>query len=227
MPLAENPKAKPVPKNFTEFDEIAQKYNLPANWLMYSNVTPPKRGGSRESISDAKNIFVRASLDKIFAVQGSLREAWRVVVAMFDGGCYICGNPVYNSLGAPIPGTVIQADHIIPPCAGGTISAGNMAPAHRECNDLKGDTLVEEFLKDSPERLEKIHDFQKMYNYKAPDLELFKSTLIEISQIWDSTVMQISGLSERTQDKLEIITEEERETWMAEVENDEDSSALI
>lgn len=220
VPL-ETIRVKPVPKNFTEFDEIAQKYNLQANWLMYSNVTPPKRGGSRESISDAKNIFVRASLDKIFAAPGSLREAWRVVVAMFDGCCYICGEPVYNSLGAAIPGVVIQADHIIPPSSGGTISAGNMAPAHRECNDLKGDTLVEEYLKDSPERLERIYDFQKMYNYVAPDIEVFKSALVEISQIWDHTVMQINDLSGRTQDRLDIITEEERENWLSEINDDE------
>ena len=132
----------PEPKMFSSYDEKVEKYNLKTNWFMYSNIKPPKRGGSRESVSDAKNIFMRASLDKIFSRPGSLRESWRVGVAMFDGGCYLCGKKIYDTNGNLKRGVIVQADHIIPPLLGGTISAGNMAPAHRECNDLKADTLV-------------------------------------------------------------------------------------
>lgn len=196
-------RVKPEPESFTTYDEIVQKYNLKKNWLMYSNTTPPKRGGGRESFSDAKNVFIRASLDKIFSAEGSLREAWRVVVAMFDGNCYLCEEPIYNSMGKLLPGVTVQADHIIPPSSGGTISAGNMAPAHPACNDLKGDESVEDFLKDHQKRLEKILDFQKMYRYNAPDLELFQETLIEISEIWDSLVAKINTIAIDTRQELD------------------------
>lgn len=185
----------PEPKMFSSYDAKVEKYNLKTNWFMYSNIKPPKRGGSRESISDAKNIFMRASLDKIFSRPGSLRESWRVGVAMFDGGCYLCGKKIYDTTGNLKRGVVVQADHIIPPLLGGTISAGNMAPAHRECNDLKADTLVEEYLKDSPKRLERVKDFQEMYGYVAPDPELFSATLVQLSDIWDLTVGQVDAIA--------------------------------
>lgn len=224
-------RVKPEPESFSTYDEIVQKYDLKKNWLMYSNITPPKRGGRRESFSDAKNIFIRASLDKIFSAEGSLREAWSVVVAMFNGGCYICGQPIYNSLGQLLPGITVQADHIIPPSAGGTISAGNMAPAHSACNDLKGDEDVEVFLKEHPERLQKIRDFQQMYSYKAPDLELFKDTLVEISEIWDSIVSKVNVISVNTRAELDeriarsIITDDE-ETYTAD-EDDEPAEEIL
>lgn len=185
----------PEPKMFSSYDEKVEKYNLKTNWFMYSNIKPPKRGGSRESVSDAKNIFMRASLDKIFSRPGSLRESWRVGVAMFDGGCYLCGKKIYDTNGNLKRGVIVQADHIIPPLLGGTISAGNMAPAHRECNDLKADTLVEEYLKDLPKQLERVKDFQEMYDYVAPDPELFAAALVQLSDIWDHTVEQIDSIA--------------------------------
>lgn len=199
---------------------------------MYSNTTPPKRGGGRESFSDAKNIFIRASLDKIFSAEGSLREAWRVVVAMFNGGCYICGQPIYNSLGQLLPGVTVQADHIIPPSAGGTISAGNMAPAHPPCNDLKGDEDVEVFLKDHPDRLQRIRDFQKMYGYTAPDLELFKDTLVEISEIWDSIVAKVNVIAVNTRAELDdrialSIIADDDETYIADEEDEPGDKILV
>lgn len=197
----------PEPKMFSSYDEKVEKYNLKTNWFMYSNIKPPKRGGNRESVSDAKNIFMRAALDKIFSRPGSLREAWRVGVAMFDGGCYLCGKKIYDTKGNLKRGVSVQADHIIPPLLGGTISAGNMAPAHRECNDLKADTLVEEYLKDLPKQLEKVQDFQEMYGYVAPDPELFAATLVTLSDTWDSTVGIVDALAASVRESIvEILT---------------------
>lgn len=179
-------KISATPKTLTDNKIIDEKYNLSKNWQKYSKIIPPKRGGSRESFSDAKNLFIRAALDITFSSKGSLRESWRVAVTMFEGNCYLCRETIYDETGSITSNGIVQADHIVSPAYGGTVTPGNMVPAHRKCNALKGDTLIEIFLKDYPERLEAISDFQKLYNYSPPAPEVFKKIIEEFSKIFDN-----------------------------------------
>ena len=61
--------------------------------------------------------------------------------------CYLCGLPIPDDIVSnshPLFGTV---DHIIPRSRNGRDSAANRAPAHRLCNEAKGDRTInpEEF----------------------------------------------------------------------------------
>ena len=143
-----------------------QRYELRVA-AINNNFDAPKRGKSRESMSDAANMLARAMRDAAFASSDSLLEAWRFAIELFERNCYLCGKPAYTKTGKPIG--QIQADHIVAPSRGGSGSAGNMAPAHRQCNDLKADTPVEIVLKDKPELLHKVRIFQGIYGYQPAD----------------------------------------------------------
>lgn len=168
--------------------DIVTKYDLKNKWEKYSKIVSPKRGRQRESISDVKNKAIRALLDLIFGTPGSLKEAWIVGVSIFDGNCYICDELIYDADGQLLENVSVQADHIVPPIAGGTISAGNMIAAHRVCNNQKGNADFEEFLKSSPDKIQKIRDYQNLYNYEKPNAEVLKKVLELFSTNFDKFI---------------------------------------
>lgn len=184
-------KMKSLPKTFTTNKSIVDEYDLEDNYKKFSKTPSTKRGRAKESFSDAKNTFMRASLDEIFGTEGSLIESWRVGLAMFDGCCYLCNEKIYSETGEPLSNADIQADHIVSHKFGGTASAGNLLAAHRICNNLKADTLIEEFLSDKPEQLAKVRDFQKFYDYTAPDMKTFKEIEQLISEQWEELTSRI------------------------------------
>lgn len=187
-------KMKSLPKTFTTNKSIVDEYNLEDNYKKFSKIQPTKRGRAKESFSDAKNSFMRAALDEIFATDGSLCESWRVGLAIFDGCCYICNEKLYDETGELLPNADAQADHIVSHKYGGTASAGNLLAAHRTCNNLKADTLIEEFLSDKPEQLAKVRDFQKFYDYTAPDAETFNEMKQLILEQWEELTSRIRAL---------------------------------
>lgn len=194
--------AKPGNCRFMEYDghfdskeeAVARLKEIHANFR--KKAKPSKRGGQKESLSDARNAFKRAALDKVLGTDKPLRSSWREAVILFHGCCYLCGERVYDDEGNPLPGSEIQADHIVPPSSGGTISAGNMAPAHRSCNDEKGDQDVEDFLMDRgrPDLLKTVTLFQKMYDYEPPALEVFQELNTQLDKIWEAQEMILTGL---------------------------------
>jgi hypothetical protein len=54
--------------------------------------------------------------------------------------------------------------------------------------------LIEEFLSDKPEQLAKVRDFQKIYDYIAPDMETFKEIEQLILEQWEELKSRIRAL---------------------------------
>lgn len=166
----------------------------------------PKRGLGRESLSDSVNSIRRVAVDRIAATDYSLAYAWRYGCYLFNNCCYICGLYFLDEKDG------LQADHVIPPIEGGSGNAGNILPAHRSCNHRKGDTHPDEYFKDRPELILKIHHFQSVFEY-AGDKTLFVTASEIASDIANSITKQILqarnrrelSLEDNAVDSLEII----------------------
>lgn len=185
---------KSLPKTFATNKTIVDEYNLEESYEKFSKFQPTKRGRAKESFSNSKNSFMRAALDEIFGTDGSLCESWRVGLAIFDGCCYLCNEKLYTETGETVSNAEVQADHIVPPSHGGTASAGNLLAAHSTCNNRKSDTLIDDFLSDYPEQLEKVKNFQKFYDYIAPDAETFNEIQQLILEQWEDMKSRVRAL---------------------------------
>jgi 5-methylcytosine-specific restriction endonuclease McrA len=64
-----------------------------------------------------------------------------VVFARDHGVCYLCDLPVDRTYRAPTAATM---DHVIPLSGGGVHSYANVRLAHRRCNLLKADKILDE-----------------------------------------------------------------------------------
>lgn len=166
------------PKTLSSLTEDA-KYKLRID-AIGNTVKPPKRGRSRESMSGIANIMGRAIRDEALSTPYSILESYRFAVTLFDGKCYICNKLAYQLDGTPVG--AIEADHIIPPNRGGSGSAGNMAPAHKACNDAKGDSDVFEYLSEQPETLAKIRILQQVYGYSPATDEVLEGLTEKIRE---------------------------------------------
>lgn len=70
---------------------------------------------------------------------GTRRTALRKRVASMDLPCHLCGKPIDYELPAGHPMSY-ELDEIVPVSKGGDpLDPGNVAPAHRICNQRKGD----------------------------------------------------------------------------------------
>lgn len=162
---------------------IGSTIALPTIPKGFTPLKPPKRGASRESLSDSVNSIRRVAVDRIAATDHSLAYAWRYGCYLFDNCCYICEKPFEDGAGP-------QADHIIPPIEGGSGNAGNLLPAHRSCNHEKGDIHPDRYFKDRPDLLAKLHGFQELFQYTA-DKELFSTASHIASAMAESITKQI------------------------------------
>lgn len=129
-------------------------------YAQFHRMSIQKRGKSKESLSDAKNMLRRALADQVLDTEkASMSEAYRVGTALFDGCCYLCGKPLEDGERG------VQADHVVSHLKGGYGAAGNMLPAHAECNDKKSDEMYEDTVYYNPENFEKILKFREAYNF--------------------------------------------------------------
>jgi hypothetical protein len=123
-----------------------------------------------------------------------MTEAWRVGLAMFNGCCYLCNEPLYTETGETVSNVVIHADHIIPHNLGGTGSPGNLLAAHSTCNTNRGNTSIEEFFKNNPQQLKKVKDFQELYNYNPIDISVYNQIKEIVLEEFNITKNRIRGL---------------------------------
>jgi hypothetical protein len=194
------------PSAFNANPEIVNKYNLDESWGNFSKVLPPKRGANKESLSDAKNAWVRAMLDKITPNSYSMTEAYRIGVTLFQGECYVCEKKLYNADGSKIIRENVQADHVISSTHGGIGTAGNLLAICINCNNAKSDSHFEDFLKNKPETISKIKDFQKLFNYSPIECNELVNAKSRISIAFEIAKMLVS--SKLTLKTLEEIHEE-------------------
>lgn len=69
---------------------------------------------------------------------GARRTALRRRLASLGGPCHLCGKPIDYSLPAGHP-MAFEVDEIVPVSKGGDpLDFGNVAPAHRICNQRRG-----------------------------------------------------------------------------------------
>lgn len=72
---------------------------------------------------------------------GSARRKLRARVAAMGLPCHICGQPIDYSLPAGDPMSY-ELDELLPVSLGGSpIDPANVAPAHRACNQMKGNKI--------------------------------------------------------------------------------------
>lgn len=188
-------------KNKSEKDHYPTPEEARENRDWTFKVKAPRFAGQRSGYASLKTIFRRVATDKVFAESGGLILAWRVALKHFDGLCYLCGKPLYNKKTAEElgtnPGEKATADHIVPPGAGGSTTAGNLAPAHQKCNSERDTTPIEEFLKDSPEMLSRVRSFQKKFKYKPATAQQMKELNDALEIIWDGVHAQIETLARK------------------------------
>lgn len=170
----------------------------------YSKLIAPKRAKSRENFSVGYNSFRRAALDSIYSDTAySLMESWRYIVKALDGKCYICDERIYDKrTGEELPSSdrnkKATADHIVSSSEGGAITPGNLAPAHFGCNNSRADTPIEIYLKDKPDTLKIIKEFQQKFGYKKPDLEEVKRINESIDAIYREAREKIEQLKQQS-----------------------------
>lgn len=176
-----------------------------------NDIVPPKRGGTTESFSDAKNMFLRASKDALLGVREEigLRESWRNGVRLLEGKCYLCGKPLYDlasgkAIESTDRGDSIEADHIVDPSVGGTISPGNMLAVHRRCNNDRGNRPIEEYLTSVGREsiIPLVRKFQSDNNYSAPSEELVEKRNEQLTQLWDEMLDKVKTLKEFDSDLI-------------------------
>ena len=93
------------------------------------------------------------------------REEWELIKSIFDNHCSFCGKPDTNNTR-----TGLIPDHLIPTTENGEFCIGNIVPTCHDCNDRRGsknwkEYLISNFSKESNERISKIEEYLKKYNY--------------------------------------------------------------
>jgi hypothetical protein len=79
-------------------------------------------------------------------IVGSHTEAeWLDLLSVWNWRCFYCAEPVQRT--SPDPQHEATKDHMVPISRGGVDFIGNIVPACLRCNQLKGNTTVEEFRK--------------------------------------------------------------------------------
>lgn len=154
-----------LPKELLKNSVIAETYNI-ESWSEFKDTELTKRSKGPESLTAVKNPLKRGVFDEIYATASDFQTSVRVGLMMFEGKCYLCGNPlVENAVNGDPKKT--QADHIISHKHGGAGTAGNVVLTHAECNNKKGNKTVEEFLGSDHPSLAVIADFQRLYGYRS------------------------------------------------------------
>lgn len=116
---------------------------------------------------DAANAFVRCILSQAGTLLGGLTEdEWKRTLRRFDGQCAYTG--------AKLAKNELERDHAIPMnrthC--GLHLFGNVLPSTKSANRKKAGKHYREFLKDDPDRLDRIEGFVRDSNYHERVAEL-------------------------------------------------------
>lgn len=116
---------------------------------------------------DAANAFVRCILSQAGTLLGGLSEnEWKRTLKRFHGRCAYTGETLAKN--------GLERDHAIPMNRShcGLHLFGNVLPATRSANRKKASKHYREFLKDDPERLDRIERFVRQSGYHERVAEL-------------------------------------------------------
>lgn len=150
---------------------------------------------------DAANAFVRCILSQAGTLLGGLsEEEWSRTLKQFDGKCAYTGEKLARD--------ELERDHAIPMnrthC--GLHLFGNVLPATRSANRRKASKHYREFLKDDPERLDRIERFVKNSNYHERVEELG-----DLGRYCRAQYRMITGLCDVNENYLRSLRPEELE----------------
>ena len=150
---------------------------------------------------DAANAFVRCILSQAGKLLGGLTEdEWNRTLSWFNGQCAYTGKKVAK--------TELELDHAIPMnrthC--GIHLFGNVLPATRSANRKKSSQHYHDFLKDDPDRLERIERFVRHSKYHDRVKELG-----DLGRYCRAQYGMISGLCSVNEDYLKSLLPEELE----------------
>ena len=99
----------------------------------------------------------------------------------------------------------MELDHIVPRSKGGSDRVSNLAPCCHKCNLEKGNMLIDEFLKDDPERLEKIKNQMKAPLKDATAMNVVRPAILRKLNRTGLTVTCWSGARTKwNRDRLSI-----------------------
>ena len=150
---------------------------------------------------DDANAFVRCILSQAGALLGGLSEdEWNRTLKWFDGKCAYTGVKLAKN--------ELERDHAIPMnrthC--GLHLFGNVLPSSKLANRKKASKHYREFLKDCPERLERIEGFVRDSNYHERVRDLG-----DLGRYCRAQYRMITGLCDVNEDYLKSLLPEELE----------------
>ena len=87
-------------------------------------------------------------------------------------------------------------DHIIPRCSGGITETNNVVICCKNCNGLKGNVLINEFLEKYPEKAECFYNYLNMIDYQTGNNEYSKA----ISDVLTES-LKLSYIRQKQRDK--------------------------
>ncbi len=73
-------------------------------------------------------------------------------------------------------------DHVIPRCSGGATEVSNIVICCQDCNSLKGNVLLNEFLEEHPEKAECFYNYLNMVDYQTGNDEYSRAIMEVLSE---------------------------------------------
>jgi len=130
--------------------------------MTFMKNTAKRKTNLTQKLGIGKGGFKKAIRDGLL-LSSNDKDAYECGIKFFNNRCAYCG----------MSGDVIQltADHIVPSAKGGRFVKGNIVPACQKCNSIRRDQPIDVFIND-PQVLEKIKDFQSMYQFKESEKSL-------------------------------------------------------
>lgn len=161
--------------------------NQNTNNVISRNIRNRGNGNARyrgNAIGNAQNLFIRNILSNL-GEESFSRSDWQETLQYFDNKCAYCGES-----------TKLIMEHALPINKSelGEHKLGNLVPSCKDCNSRKHHASYEVFLRNDPDKLQKIKEFMASKNYKPMKEHV---NFEAIKEILDFAHSEVGALAER------------------------------